>query len=238
MVVFDKEKHTYTNPETGRTYISVSQLLSKYKEPFKKDFFAEKVAKREKVSKEEILKRWDKANKDACDKGQDIHSILEEYIKHDEIKDTKLITELNKVFNRKQYRRIHSEHILYSDEFEVAGMSDCIAEVDELYFDVIDFKTNNKFNFENKYGEYLKQPLNHLQHCHHNDYALQLSLYAYLHSKLTGKKLRKIEILYHSEGTFKSIPVNYLYWDIVVLLKHYGQNTNKQGKKSVAELQS
>lgn len=227
MVVFDKEKHTYTNPETKERYISVSQLLKLYKEPFKKDFLAEKVAKKEKVSKQEILDRWDKANKDACDKGTNIHSILENYIKNDIVEDRELITELEKVFSKRFYRKINSEFIVYSDEHKVAGMSDCIAEVDELHFDVLDFKTNKKFNFENKYGEYLKPPLNNLQHCQYNEYGLQLSLYAYLYSKHTGKKLRKIEIFYY-DGKFKSIPIPYLYWDIVVLLKHYGQNTIDQ----------
>ncbi len=95
MVIFNKEKHTYTNPETGEIYTSVSQLLSQYKEPFKKDFFAEKVAKREKVSKQVILDRWAKTNKDACDKGTRIHDIVEQYIKHGLVKDEKVINSLN-----------------------------------------------------------------------------------------------------------------------------------------------
>ena len=47
MVIFDSVKHTYTNPETNKIYISVSQLLKKYKEPFDSDFFASKIAKRD-----------------------------------------------------------------------------------------------------------------------------------------------------------------------------------------------
>ena len=38
MIVFNKESHTYFNPDTKRPYISVSRLLSLYKEPFDKDF--------------------------------------------------------------------------------------------------------------------------------------------------------------------------------------------------------
>lgn len=223
MVIFNKERHTYTNPETGENYTSVSALLSKYKEPFKRDFLAQMVAKKQKVKPEEILKQWDKKNKDACEKGSRIHDIIESYIKNAEVKDQKIIDEFVKVFDIKQYRRINSEMMLFNDDHKIAGTSDCIAEVDELYFDVLDFKTNTKFNFQNKYGEHLKAPLNHLQHCQYNDYALQLSIYGYLHSKATGKKVRKIEILYYDEVSFKSIPTPYLYWDVSVLLKHHGQ---------------
>jgi hypothetical protein len=237
MVIFDKERHIYTNPDTNERYISVSQLLKLYKEPFKKDFLAAKVAKKEKVTKEEILERWEKNNKEACDKGTNIHSILEKYIKDDIVEDRALIDELQKVFDKRYYRKINSEYIVYSDEHKVAGTSDCIADVDEIHFDVMDFKTNKKFNFENRYGEYLKTPLNNLQQCQYNDYSLQLSLYAYLYSQLTGKKLRKIEIFYY-DGKFKSIPIPYMYWDIIVLLKHYGQAITKQSQDNTTGMYS
>lgn len=228
MVIFNKESHTYVNPVTNEIYISVSQLLSKYKEPFKKDFLAEKVAKKQKVSKQTILDQWDEANKKACDRGQNIHTILENYIKKGDIDDGDIVKTFIKVFDKNDYIEVKNEHLLYCHDNKVAGTSDCIADVDEMHFDVIDFKTNKKFNFENKYGEYLKPPLNNLQHCQYNDYSLQLSLYGYLYSKLTGKRVRKIEILYYDGISFIKIPVPYLYWEIQVLLKHYGQNLIKQ----------
>ena len=53
MVVFNEADHTYKNPETNRYYTSVSKLLSLYKEPFDKDFHAERKAIKEGVTKEE-----------------------------------------------------------------------------------------------------------------------------------------------------------------------------------------
>lgn len=242
MVVFNKENHTYKNPETNRFYISVSRLLSLYKEPFDRDFHAERKAIKEGVSKEEIINKWAKINKDACDKGHNVHQIIENYIKEDIIGDEQLIAELNKVFDKSKYKAIRNEYTVYSDEFEVAGTSDLICDIDSNTFDVYDFKTNKKFTFDNGYGKYLKPPLNNLQQCHYNDYSIQLSLYAYLYAALTNKKVRKICILYHNGKEFKCYQTPYLYWEISVLLKHYiknhGQTATEQSQSVISKLQS
>lgn len=238
MVVFDEAKHTYTNPETNRIYISVSQLLKRYKEPFDTDFFAEKAAKKQGKKKEDIIAEWQKNNKAACDKGQHIHDIFENYIKTGRIHedDYELVSNLDDIFDVKKYYKVHSEKIVYNDEHEIAGTSDLIADVDKDYFDVLDFKTNKKFNMYSKYGKYLKYPLNNLQECQYNDYSLQLSLYAFLYSSLTGKKVRQINILYHDGKKFHNYPTPYLFWEITMLLKHYGQAATCKDKTDITNL--
>ena len=227
MILFDEVTHTYKNPKTNRYYISVSKLLGLYKEPFDRDFWSKRTALKEGITQEEVLAKWDKKTKDACDKGASIHDIVESYIKEDVINDKELIKALNLVFDKKKFKRVLSEELVYDDEYEVAGTSDIICDVDNNTFDVYDFKTNKSFLFENKYGKYLKPPLNHLQQCQYNDYSIQLSLYAYLYSKLTNKKVRKICILYHDGKQFHTYPTPYLFWEISALLKHYS-NTNGQ----------
>lgn len=227
MIIFDEAAHTYKNPKTGRYYISVSKLLGMYKEPFDREFWSKKAALKEGVSQEEILARWDKTTKDACDKGTSIHDIVENYIKEDIIKDKELIKALNLVFDKKKFKRVLSEELVYDDEYEVAGTSDIICDVDNNTFDVYDFKTNKSFIFENKYGKYLKTPLNHLQQCQYNDYSIQLSLYAFLYGKLTNKKVRKICILYHDGEQFHNYPTPYMFWEVSALLKHYSNNNGQ-----------
>ena len=80
MVIFDEVNHKYTNPDNNKVYISVSQLLKRYKEPFDSDFFASKIAKRDGKTKEEVLKEWKDKTQAACDKGVEIHTIFEEYL--------------------------------------------------------------------------------------------------------------------------------------------------------------
>ena len=227
MILFDEASHTYKNSDTNRPYLSVSKLISLYKEPFDKEYWSKRTALKEGVSQQEILTRWETHTKDRCDYGKLKHSIVEEYLKNDNIDDISLIKDFKTVFNKKDYKRILSEELVYDDIYEVAGTSDIICDVDDATFDVYDLKTNSKFLFENKYGKYLKAPLNNLQQCQYNDYSIQLSLYAYLYSGLTNKKVRKICILYHDGKQFHTYPTPYLFWEISALLKHYS-NTNGQ----------
>jgi ATP-dependent exoDNAse (exonuclease V) beta subunit len=229
MVIFDPVKHTYQNPETQRYYTSVSSLLSQYKEPFDKDFHAQRKALMTGRSKEDVLNEWQATNKLACDKGQNVHSIIESFIKNNDVQDPKIISGLKQVFDKKEYKRILSEEIVYSDNDEIAGTSDLICDVDNDTFDVLDFKTNKKFLFFNKYNKYLKHPLNNLQQCQYNDYSLQLSLYAYLYGNLTNKKVRKICILYYDGDKFYSFHTPYLFWEISALLKHFNTNKTQHG---------
>lgn len=242
MVTFNKDDHTYKNPVTGEFYISVSRLLSLYKEPFDRDFLAEKTAKKEGVSKEEIIKKWAKINKDACDKGQNVHSIIESYLKEGEVLDEKIIDAFEHAFDRKQYKLVRSEMILDNDEYQIAGTSDMICDVDNDYFDVCDIKTNKKFTFENKFGKHLLHPLNNLQQCHFNDYSIQLSLYAYMYSAMANKKVRKIYIVYYDNKKFTVYHTPYLFWEVSALLKHYKNNHGKiavnKSQNIIAKLQS
>jgi len=224
MIVFNEENHTYQNFETKEFYTSVSKVLSLYKEPFDKEFHASRKAIKEGVTKDEMLAKWDKINKEACDKGHNVHQIVENFIKEGTIEDVNLINAFEKIFNKKDYKRVLSEEIVYSDKYKIAGTSDMICDVNDDEFDILDLKTNKKFLFHNNFSKYLKAPLNNLQQCHYNDYSLQLSLYAYLYSGLTNKRVRKICILYHDGEKFVSYATPYMFWEIQVLLPHFLNN--------------
>ena len=135
MVIFNEEKHTYVNPETNRYYISVSSLLSLYKEPFDREFYAQRQAIKEGTTKKDILEKWDKIKDDACDKGKTYHSILENYIKDGVVDDEKIINSFKPHFNRQDYILVRSEHIVFNDEYEIAGTSDLICDVNNETFD-------------------------------------------------------------------------------------------------------
>jgi hypothetical protein len=241
MVVFNKENHTYLNPETNRFYRSVSKVLSLYKEPFNRDLMAERTAKKTGKTTQQVIEQWSNINKNACDKGHTVHDIIEQYIKTGKIIDSSMIFALENVFEVSDFQSVKSEQILFNDEYEIAGTSDIIADVDDKHFDVYDFKTNKNFLLHNKYGTYLKFPLNNLQQCHYNDYSIQLSLYAYLYSLQTKKKLRKICILYHDGKKFTSYPTPFLFWEITALINHYvkthGQSATDQNQNVIAKLQ-
>jgi hypothetical protein len=80
----------------------------------------------------------------------------------------------------------YNELICFNKEKGICGTSDYVV-FRENSFDISDFKTNKKFNFENQYDDkFLLEPVSHLPNSEYFIYALQLSFYANMIEKLTG----------------------------------------------------
>ena len=111
----------------------------------------------------------------------------------------------------------------FNDTKGIAGTSDIIEDIDYDKFDVWDFKTNKKFEYENKYGEYLHFPVNHLTHCQYNDYTLQISIYGLMYERETGRKFNRAGLFYWDKytQTFKLIPVSYMKREAEMLIDHF-----------------
>lgn len=224
MVVFDPVAHSYTNELTGERYLSCTQLLGKYKKKFEADIHAARVARKRGVSKEEVLAEWAANTKSRCDYGTSIHEAIEEYILNSVKLEgfEKCIDELDKVipYNKK---KVKPEHLLYNHEYKIAGTSDIIEDVGTSRFNVYDFKTNKEFSFDNKYGEYMLEPLQHLAACDYNAYCLQLSLYAAMYSATTERTVNRMGLLYWHEKTetWTFLPVPYMRHEVLMMLKHY-----------------
>ena len=228
-IKFDEKSHTYTHTETKEKFISVTTLLGKYKKPFDKEFHARRVANREGVPIEMVLEMWENEKNKACDRGTNIHKLLEDYIEYGEVNDT--FSWLYKSYDKSvewhvdSFNKILSESVLYNEEFKIAGMADLIYEHKNDEFTVGDFKTNKKFRFSSPFGERMLEPVDHLHNCEFNVYALQLSMYAYMYEKQTGKKCRKCVIFYLKDDAFRAYHVNYLKSDIEALLNYHKINT-------------
>ena len=227
-VIFDEAAHTYTHESYGKL-ISVTTLLGKYKKPFNSDYHAERVSKREGVSKEMVLEMWESEKNKACDKGTKIHKLLEDYICYGDVMDD--YGWLYKSYDKSveyyidKYNKVHCEKLLYNEQYKVAGTADLIYEHSKDEFTLGDFKTNKKFRFSSPFGERLLAPVDHLHNCENNIYALQLSMYAYFYEQLTGKKCRKLVIFYLSGDRFKAYHCNYLKSDVEKVLENYKLQT-------------
>lgn len=227
MIVFNEEKHTYTNSNTEEQYISVTTLLGKYKTPFDKDKHSLRVAEREGVTQEMVLEMWQKENKKATDRGTKIHKLMENYVSFGEKTEDYdwLYKSYDKVtsYSVDKFKKIYSENLLHNDEFKIAGTADLIYDHGD-YFTIGDFKTNKKFNYSSDFNEHFKDPVSHLQYCEHNNYALQMSMYAYMYEKISGKRCKKIVAFYLKEDKWQPIHCNYLKSDIQNILTHYRHN--------------
>ena len=197
---FDKD-HTYTIK--GQEGLGVSKLISKFKQPFNGDFHASKKAIQRGVSKETILQEWDYKKELACEKGHIFHEFCENYeankIKPLEknITYTELYKELPpledmfirfKEDTKGKLIPIASELVVGDYGYNLCGT------IDKIYYNVkykclqiFDWKTNSKFNFNNKFQKY-KRPLSHLEECEYNTYSFQLSAYRWILEQNTNLK--------------------------------------------------
>ena len=223
MVVFNKEKHSYTNPTSSLDYCSVTSLINSFKEVFDLEKQSRIVAEREGVSQDEIKKRWNTIKVNACNFGTNLHSKIEENIESKGVLhlDDELVKKFIS-FSNINYKKALSETIVYSHEYRVAGTSDIIIDNDKT-FDILDLKTNKNFRFSSKFNKNMLHPVEHLPECEYSIYSLQVSMYAYLYHCMTGKTVGSLFIYWFDRETndYHRYPVLYLYNDVKSLLEEY-----------------
>ena len=214
-VILNHDTHVYTNTETGETYTSVTTFIGKYKNQFDKDKWSKYVAQRDGLSQEEVLDKWSNITTTAQNRGTNVHLIMENYIKEKKIE--KGYEEFVDSFIKKTNgiilpdSKILSEELLYSHEHKLAGTADLIVENKNIFY-VMDFKTNKKFNYTNKYNEYFFEPIDYLPQCEFTTYTIQLSIYARMHELLTGKKCAGMKVFYLREFKDKT------FWQDITMI--------------------
>ena len=229
-VILEPIKHKYYHKDTRKTYLSVTQLLGKYKQKFEADKIASAIErqpdyKKDKkyigLSKLDIIAKWDKECKDAIKFGNETHEIIERFINGEskltehEIKIVEAFSEINPI---DKYKGVCPECILYSDKYSLAGTADILDDYSKDKFNVWDLKTNKKI--EKTSSRSLKSPLSHLTDCNFNIYTMQLSIYAYLYELETNKSVNKLGIIWYDKKSnlFSIIPVEYLEKDVKLIL--------------------
>lgn len=239
MIKLIAETHTYVNDAVPTCkYTSVTTVLGNYKEKFDEDYHAERVARRRGITKAEVIAEWREINRQANEYGTSLHEILERFLlapkrlysPRDEFERT-VINAFRMVCDQEgldllQNDDVKPEHIMsieFTPEKGIAGTADIIEDLPNNMFNVWDFKTNKKFEFENKYGEYLHFPVNHLQHCQYNDYTLQLSVYGVMYEKETGRKFNRGGLFYWDKftQTFRLIPIGYMKREAEMVIEHF-----------------
>ena len=231
MIIFDPVKHAYTNSYTGEVYESVTTVLGKFKPKFDSDKWSRIVADKRGIPQDIILSEWAENTKRSQEYGTHLHKTIEDYAKTGlyEEEDADIIKAYKAVGDYVVKDGALFEHCVYNHEYKIAGTADIIYPQGS-YFDVFDFKTNKDFKFHSKYNNNLLAPVSHLSDCEYNNYALQLSMYAYNYHKNTGRKVRSLKIFYWDRDAkaFNVYPAPYMLSDIKNILKEYEwQNPSK-----------
>ena len=203
-MIFDPVTHQYKL--NGHTFkYSVTGLASKYIPPFPAGMLAEKVAKKEGVTAEQILRQWDMNKEMACDYGNAVDKAIQYWIDFKQLPKNEHLRDIVKDFAITHEGDLRCQISVYSEEKSVCGTTDVIKVVAPKTIDIIDVKSNA--DFYKKGNGKLLAPFNDLENNNLNKYRLQLSLYKDLF-EMKGITVRNIEIWHPEEEVIILEPLN------------------------------
>jgi hypothetical protein len=240
-VYLEPIEHVYIHRETGVKFTSVTKVISQIEPHFDAEAISASIVAQADDKKQEryigmsqiqILDFWQMLNDQANEYGTRVHDIVERYLlakkwyfAADDF-EQKVIDGYNNL-KVDEGINMQPERIMFSQEYELAGMSDLVIDINDEFFDIGDWKTNNIFNYWDPYGfKTLLKPFDHLQNCQWSIYTIQLSVYALMYEMETGKKCRHIWIGYWDKELeiFTKIPVMYLKKEAKQLLEMHKYN--------------
>jgi ATP-dependent exoDNAse (exonuclease V) beta subunit len=201
-IVFNAEDHSYKSIDATEEikWISVTSLVSQFKEPFDSKGVANRVTKNKKskwygIDPKKILEIWDNEANRATSLGTYYHNQREAdlcsfaSIERDGVTVPVIIPveEVNGLKHaplQKLDPGVYPEHMVFLKSAAICGQSDLVEVVNNKVY-IIDYKTNKEIkteSFKNWDGlsKKMLSPISHLDDCNLNHYALQLSIYMYI----------------------------------------------------------
>lgn len=195
MIKFKEKGHLYTSVEPDDIkWLSVTGLISRLHEPFDAEAKAYSSSSRKptaaypnkwyKVPPEEILAAWESETTRAADLGHWYHGKREaKWEDMDNVVMSQFIDGDKYATNQILEEGIYPEHLMYMLSAEICGQSDLVIIRDGKVY-IRDYKTSKEIRrhgFTNRYGtKMMYPPVEHLEDCEYNHYALQLSIYMYI----------------------------------------------------------
>lgn len=216
-IVFTEEDHSYKSIDGSEIdWVSVTTLVSQFKEPFDAEKIAKSVSKKKKskwfgIPPKKIVEIWQNEGKRATTLGTFYHNQREADLcslssmekEGCIVPVVSPITEAEGVKvapSQKLEDGIYPEHMVYLKSAGICGQSDLV-EVVNGKVNIIDYKTNKEIKMES-YKDWegtskkMMPPVQHLDDCNFYHYALQLSIYMYIMIK-HNRKLKPGEIYIH-----------------------------------------
>ena len=216
-IAFKSDDHSYVSINDEKiNWISVTTIINHFKKSFDAKKVAEKVSKNKKskwfgINPLEIQNIWncesaratalgtyyhDQRENDICSfASMEKNGITIPVIQPLPLKDGLKIAPIQKL-----EPGIYPEHMVYLKSAGICGQSDLVEVVNNTV-NIIDYKTNKEIKKESYvnwdgFSEKLSNPLNNLDDCNFNHYALQLSIYMYIILK-HNPKLKPGKIFIH-----------------------------------------
>jgi ATP-dependent exoDNAse (exonuclease V) beta subunit len=202
-----------------------------------------------------ILDAWDAENRKSCERGTKIHAELENsFYKKGKNIDISKYQIGGKFECKKDYTELDMENGIYPEYLisrvspdkvlRIAGQIDLLVKKGNK-FTIGDWKTNKKietksfFDNKTKTSTKMKYPLNNLDDCNYNHYALQLSTYAWMIQQLNPEYQIEDLVLVHfdHEDNTTVYHLPYLKEEVIKMLTFYKKekvlNENKNKRKRI-----
>lgn len=227
-VIFKPSDHSYhsIDPNDAIRWLSVTTIVSQFKQPFNAKEQARKSAKNRKskwygMTPLEIEAAWSSEAERATTLGTFYHNqreadlglldtISRGGVEIPIIRPT-IVDGVKQAPEQQLREGLYPEHFVYLKSAGICGQSDLVEVVDKTV-SITDYKTNKEIKMEgyrNWQGivEKMLSPVSHLDNCHLNQYALQLSLYMYIILKhnpvLKPGKMMLQHVIFETTGTDK-----------------------------------
>jgi ATP-dependent exoDNAse (exonuclease V) beta subunit len=219
---FTPHNHKYTSDD-DISWLSVTSFISNFKQPFDADTIAKRTSKSKKskwygMTETDIKAAWKAEALRATTLGTWYHNQRENDICGlDDMERHGVTVPIFKPIetdgvkqspSQKLSNGIYPEHMVYLKSAGVCGQSDLVEVIDGTVH-ITDYKTNKEIKLEgytNWEGitQKMASPISHLDDCHLNHYALQLSMYMYIilkhNPKLVAGTLTIHHILFEEAG--------------------------------------
>jgi len=276
-IIFSAIDHSYSSIDGSDNidWVSVTTLISHLKKPFDAKKVAERVSKNKKskwfgVEPKEIENIWKNEAERATTLGTFYHnqreddlcslaSMEREGVTIPVIPPSGETNGLRYAPSQKLEPGVYPEHMVFLRSAGICGQSDLV-EVVNGKVNIIDYKTNKEIkteSFVNWEGasDKLLAPVDHLDDCNFNHYALQLSIYMYIilkhNPKLKPGRIFIHHITFEQEGEDKwgypiaktdtegnpivkeviPIAVPYLVDEVISIMHYLHDNKHKIKKK-------
>lgn len=201
---FDENTHKYSNITTKKFYVSVTELIKKYKPIFDENKWSKIIAQKRGITQLEVLSEWKTLGNEAVKYGNILHLYAETNINNTDFQskilkkyDTKLIDKkiitilankfdafYNNILKNDYYIKL-TEVPICSSQYNIAGTPDLLCFSSKTHeWTIYDYKTGT--DLFKDYNEYMLPPINILKSIPIRHYELQISLYCKIIELITG----------------------------------------------------
>ena len=184
--VFNPKYHKYTYK--GEVMTSVTTLVGTFHKPFDTEGKSKKRSEETGIDAEVIKAEWAETNRYANEIGTATHQWIEDFFNQ---KWSDLPTNLDIIHRINKFNKIYAKYLhkltpvkfetrVFSPKWKIAGTIDALFIKDEKLY-IVDYKTNKDFKDDShKDGKWKKllEPFTDFYKNHHNEYSIQLCLYA------------------------------------------------------------